>query len=42
MTTTARAGKCTRDIGTVRIMTMVTGEIMIATITIVRTMATDL
>jgi hypothetical protein len=44
MTTTAKAGKCTRDIGTMRIMTVVTGEtmIMIATIMITRTMTTDL
>jgi len=42
MTTTAKAGKCTRDIGTMRTTTMATGEtmIMIATIMITRTMTT--
>jgi hypothetical protein len=43
MTTTAKAGKCTRDIGTMRNTTMATGEtmIMIATIVIMTTMTTD-
>ena len=43
MTTTAKAGKCTRDIGTMRTTTMATGEtmIMIATIVIMTTMTTD-
>src|ERR1700730_9315365 len=43
MTTTAKAGKCTRDIGTMRTTTMATGEamIMIATIMITTTMTTD-
>src|ERR1700730_8906836 len=47
MTTTAKAGKCTRDIGTMRTTTMATGEtmimiaaIMIATIMITTTMTT--
>ena len=41
-TTIAKAGKCTRDIGTMRITTMATGEttIMIAII-MVATMTTD-
>jgi hypothetical protein len=40
MTTTEKVGKCTRDIGTMRATTMVTGEtmIMIATIVIGATM----
>jgi hypothetical protein len=43
MTTTERAGKCTRDIGTTRITTTATGEtmIMIATIMITTTITTD-
>ena len=42
MTTTAKAGECTKDIGTMRITTMATGEttIMIAII-MVATMTTD-
>jgi hypothetical protein len=42
MTTTAKAGECTRDIGTMRTTTTATGEttIMIATI-MVATMTTD-
>jgi hypothetical protein len=31
MTTTEKAGKCTRDIGTVRTTTMATGETMVMT-----------
>ena len=43
MTTTEKAGKCTRDIGTIGTMTMATGEtmIIIATIMIATTMTTD-
>src|ERR1700682_5390766 len=43
MTTTAKAGKCTRDIGTMRTTTMDTGEnmIMSATIMITTTITTD-
>ena len=43
MTTTEKAGKCTRDIGTMRTTTMATGEtmIIIATIMIATTMTTD-
>ena len=42
-TTTGKAGKCTRDIGTMRTTTMATGEIMIMIGTImITTMTTDL
>jgi hypothetical protein len=43
MTTTEKAGGCTRDIGTMRITTMATEEtmVMIATIVITTTMTTD-
>ena len=43
MTTTGRAGKCTRDTGTMRTTTTATGEttIMIATIVITTTITTD-
>jgi hypothetical protein len=37
MTTTAKAGECTKDIGTMRITTMATGE----TTTMGATMTTD-
>ena len=40
-TTIAKAGKCTRDIGTMRITTMATGETMIMIATIMITMTTD-
>ena len=43
MTTTAKAGKCTRDIGTMKTTTTATGEtmIMIATVVITTTMTSD-
>jgi hypothetical protein len=43
MTTTEKAGKCTRDTGTMRTTTMATGEttIMIATVVITTTVTTD-
>ena len=43
MTTTEKAGKCTRDIGTMRTTTTATGEtmIMIATVVITTTITTD-
>ena len=40
MTTIAKAGECTRDIGTVRTTTMAAGETMIATI-MIATVTTD-
>jgi hypothetical protein len=43
MTTTEKAGNCTRDIGTMRTTTTVTGEttIMIGTVVITTTITTD-
>jgi hypothetical protein len=43
MTTTEKAGECTRDIGTMRTTTTATGEttIMIATVVITTTITTD-
>ena len=43
MTTTGKAGKCTRDTGTMRTTTTATGEttIMIATVVITTTITTD-
>ena len=40
MNTTDKAGKCTRDTGTMRTTTMATGETMIMTI-MITTMTTD-
>ena len=40
MTTIAKAGECTRDIGTVRTTTMAAGETMITTI-MIATVTTD-
>ena len=41
MTTTGKAGKCTKDIGTMRTTTTATGEITIATVMITTNITTD-